>query len=492
MNIRIAARSAQQGSIILISLFVAAIAGVALASYLILTETQNVSIYRSQAWNTALTVTEAGIEDALQLVNRYAGSFEPDDLPKWTNHTAESNWQSLGGGLYYVKRYIPVPTSGGAWQTNSYEVWVTNIANEPKIYATATVPWTFQYASAPQAMFAMIGGNATVISTEGSTASSLPPVRRDVYVKTKLDPLFAVAMAAVDVIDLMGNNIQTDSFDSADPNFSNGGFYPYGQIWKTKANGDVCTDRALINSLNVGNANIKGHVRTGPGVNTITIGPNGSVGDRAWVEGGRKGIQPGRSGTDFNVVFPDVVLPAKPWLPVVKDTKTIDGVSYDYVFADSGTRYYRIDSTIKGNVLVNAPADAIVNILITTSVKLTSQVIRIANTGAKVRVYMAGSQFSLSGNGWIDNQSGIERFYLFGLPTCTSITLGGNSQFYGGVYAPNADYTLGGGGNDTWDFVGASVTRTVKMNGHFNFHFDENLARIGPGRGYIPVSWNER
>jgi len=30
------------------------------------------------------------------------------------------------------------------------------------------------------------------------------------------------------------------------------------------------------------------------------------------------------------------------------------------------------------------------------------------------------------------------------------------------------------------------------MNGHFNFHFDENLARIGPGRGYIPVSWNER
>ncbi len=51
---------------------------------------------------------------------------------------------------------------------------------------------------------------------------------------------------------------------------------------------------------------------------------------------------------------------------------------------------------------------------------------------------------------------------------------------------------MGGGGNDTWDFVGASVSRTVKMNGHFNFHFDENLARIGPGRGYIPVSWNER
>ncbi len=114
---------------------------------------------------------------------------------------------------------------------------MTNTANEPKIYATATVPWTFQYASAPHTMFAMIGGNATVISTEGSTASSLPPVRRDVYVKTKLDPLFAVAMAAVDVIDLMGNNIQTDSFDSADPNFSNGGFYLRTKCGRPKPTG---------------------------------------------------------------------------------------------------------------------------------------------------------------------------------------------------------------------------------------------------------------
>ena len=29
------------------------------------------------------------------------------------------------------------------------------------------------------------------------------------------------------------------------------------------------------------------------------------------------------------------------------------------------------------------------------------------------------------------------------------------------------------------------------MNGHFNFHYDEALARIGPDRGYVPDSWYE-
>jgi arabinogalactan endo-1,4-beta-galactosidase len=52
--------------------------------------------------------------------------------------------------------------------------------------------------------------------------------------------------------------------------------------------------------------------------------------------------------------------------------------------------------------------------------------------------------------------------------------------------------TLGGGGNDKKDFIGASVTKSVKMNGHFNFHYDEYLRTIGPGRGYIPIAWAEK
>jgi len=90
-------------------------------------------------------------------------------------------------------------------------------------------------------------------------------------------PVFAVAITAIGNIDLKGNNISTDGFDSADTNYSIRGLYPWSDLSKTKATGDVWTDGILTNSLSVGNASIKGHVKTGPGVNTIAIGPDGSV-----------------------------------------------------------------------------------------------------------------------------------------------------------------------------------------------------------------------
>ena len=117
--------------------------------------------------------------------------------------------------------------------------------------------------------------------------------------------------------------------------------------------------------------------------------------------------------------------------------------------------------------------------------------IRICSQGATLQIFAVGT-FGLGGGAWIDNASGHpERFYLYGLPTCTSVTFGGNGSFYGCVYAPEAAFGLGGGGSDTWDFVGSSVTQSVQMNGHYNFHFDENLRAIGPARGYIPTEWKE-
>jgi len=49
----------------------------------------------------------------------------------------------------------------------------------------------------------------------------------------------------------------------------------------------------------------------------------------------------------------------------------------------------------------------------------------------------------------------------------------------------------GTGGNNTIDFIGASITKTARMNGHFNFHYDEALRVIGPFRGFIVSSWLE-
>ena len=55
MKIRISPRAAQQASILMVSLLVAAIIGATLASYLVMTQNQNVSIFRSQVWNNCPT-----------------------------------------------------------------------------------------------------------------------------------------------------------------------------------------------------------------------------------------------------------------------------------------------------------------------------------------------------------------------------------------------------------------------------------------------------
>jgi hypothetical protein len=42
-----------------------------------------------------------------------------------------------------------------------------------------------------------------------------------------------------------------------------------------------------------------------------------------------------------------------------------------------------------------------------------------------------------------------------------------------------------------FDFMGGSVTKSVKMNSHFNFHYDETLRRVGPGRGCVATNSKE-
>jgi hypothetical protein len=95
---------------------------------------------------------------------------------------------------------------------------------------------------------------------------------------------------------------------------------------------------------------------------------------------------------------------------------------------------------------------------------------------------MKGSTFNVAGNGIVNDNGNPSSFYYFGLPGNTNIQLAGNGGFVGTIYAPQADLALGGGGNSIYDFIGASVTKSVKMNGHFNFHFAEHLKRIGPFR----------
>jgi len=242
----------QDGSVLIVSLLISAIIGVTLASYLIMMQTQHASVARSQVWNASISLTEAGVEDALALLNKYAGDY--DRLTNWNRgeSLAADNWSALSGNTYYVRRHL-----GGGY----YDVYITNINDTPIITSIGNVPWHYAYNNASPPMVASAGAG---LNYEPKW------IARTVEVKTKFDRLFAVAMAAVKVINLNGKGVATDSFDSADPNYSDNGQYPMGQVNKTKANGDVVTPHTIIDTLNVGNATVKGVVKTGPN-GTISI-----------------------------------------------------------------------------------------------------------------------------------------------------------------------------------------------------------------------------
>jgi hypothetical protein len=304
-----------------------------------------------------------------------------------------------------------------------------------------------------------------------------------VRVHTRRDGVFSKAMVADGQIDLRGNNIQTDSFDSGSTNYSSSGRYDPG---KARDNGDVATNSGLVNSVNVGNADIKGHISTGPG-GSVSIGPQGTVGSKAWVEGGNRGIQPGYVSDDMNVEFGPVGQPYNGSL--MPAAATIATTNYNYVLGP-GVQWWLPSLSMNGNQTMFI-GGGVVTLYVKGDVSISGNAYIYIAPGATLKLYVAGPSADVGGSGVINTSGNAINFQYYGLDSNTSLSFQGNSAYTGTIYAPNADFTLGGGGNETYDFVGASVTKTVSMNGHYNFHYDEALARNGPLRDYIVTAWNE-
>ena len=281
MKIHISPRRSEQGTALLVALFLCMILAVTIAGYLKHSTQQNYLSMRSQVWNTTIAVSEAGVEEALQHLNAN------------TNGLASGDWKQIGTSLYSVSRTLS-PTS-------RYTVTI-DIANalKPLVTSQAFISEPgFAMNSSGSPIFAAV--NATVVDVQPSTIS------RVVQVTAGRSGMFMKAMVAKHQIDMNGQNVMTDSFNSNDPNHSNKGMYPAGNYSKLLDNGDVASNDSIVNAVNVGNANIFGRVSVGPG-GTVSVGSQGGVGTRAW-QAWNNGIQPGYFSDDMNFTFPTITLP---------------------------------------------------------------------------------------------------------------------------------------------------------------------------------------
>lgn len=282
-------------------------------------------------------------------------------------------------------------------------------------------------------------------------------------------PPYPLAIACVTNINLNGNNVMVDSFDSSDPNYSdwntNWGFGTYDQN-KAKANGNVGTDGSLVDVVNIGSAEIYGHVDTGPSgsiqSNIYYIGPLPQSG---------VGPQPGYTNNDMNMVFPDVVLPA--------GASGWQALPTNAVITNSGNYY---SAGVTDNLTIDAPH---VTIYVNGNISIFGNSAIIITTNVlNASLYVAGPSAYIGGNGVINfGPAGAggraAAFNLYGLPSLTSLSIHANSVFVGTIYAPKAAFMIGGG-ISTFDFIGALVANSLVFTGNTRFHFDESLAHSMP------------
>ncbi len=401
----------EQGTVLLVTLTLGVILLIAAVSYLKLVGTQKTVITRSQTWNAALTMAEAGVEEAMAQINASPTNFSANS---WTK-----------SGI----NYGPVTRSliGG-----SYSVSISG-DTAPVIYATG-------YATVP------ITGDKIARAVSVTTAQP--------------QSVFNVAFAAaVNNIRFNGNGIATDSWNSHTTNYSTNGHYDPN---KTRKNGNVASVQGLVD---IGNHTIQGNLYLGP---TASYAGGGTI--------------TGTLYNDFNVKFDAVQLPAG--APGWNIATTTNG---NYDFKVSG------NYTINQNqpIIVEAGVTVTLNVRSTTfdpsSLKIYGGA---ANSGTAIFYFNGPTSATIHGNEDVNPSGRPENLYYYGLGSLTSLTFGGNSDFVGVIYAPNATLTLNGGGNNI-GLIGSAVVNSITMNGHYNFHYDESLANIGVSRGFIATSWQE-
>ena len=443
MRTQIKIHRSRSGSVLMIALVTGGVLGVSMLSYFLLMNHQNTMVHRGQAWNHALTMAEAGVEDALAHLNIDFGTNNPFGNPSqgWSGPVAGpaalDDERSLAGGRYSVLieraagTGFPIITSNGK----------------------VKVPNSSQF------------------------------VERQVQVRCVPKAAYQSAMVVRKDITFNGNNITTDSYDSTSNFYSTSN--RYDQL-KRKAGGDIVSTEGFIN---VGNADIKGKLYTGPiNAGQYSVGPGGSVGDLNW---NGPGIQPGGwYFNDFNADFTPVGVPdskpeASSW--ALSTIASGSGSKPKTNFLQGGYAYLHA-----GELKLTKTTDRIVvtgdaKLYVTGNISIAGQIV--VEPGATLKLYAAGasSQFK------IVNAAGVaSAFQYYGLPSNTQITWTGNSEFIGVVYAPNANLKLSGGGSGALgnDFQGSMVVNAISLVGNFSFHFDEALKKIIPS-GWVVTRWEE-
>ena len=419
--------AALRGNVLIMTLVFFGIVAVTTAGYLNLAKSRTLMRARSTAWNTAIPVLEAGIEEGFTHLQ--------DD----SNATTANGWTSdtVGGQ--------PVLTKSRTFPDGSYffVTLYTALKNRPLIYYSVFVPAPLSAGYLSRTVRVVVTNQAT----------------------------FANAIAAKSTISLSGSAV-VDSFDSSSTNGSTGGRY---DPTKRTADAPVVTDSTANPAITVSTAHIYGHADTGPGGTVTTAG--GTVGDLAWSTN-HTGIQPGYTNTDMNVAYVDAALPS-PFSPTTPFPGNVGTTNYSYLL-DSGS--YRLSQlSLSTNQVMYVRGNAVLYSAGNITVRLGGYIY--LAPGASLKLYGGGSKTVFSGGGVVNGTGNAASFSYYGLTNNTTITYRGSTAFVGTVYAPEANFTLSGSGG----MCGAAIVNSFLSSGGSSLHYDLALSGAQSGPRYLAI-----
>jgi len=419
--------SNERGSVLLGALVILGLLALTLMATLNMVSTQRNIVNRTQKWNLAIPMCEAGVEDAMAHLN-YTG----------TTNLGSDGWALTTNGTYFRSNSL---TSAGFYST------------------------TISTASPP------------VIISQGYVLdpSKSNYLTRTVQVNTRQNGQFPDGILSKGSIVLSGG-AKVDSFNSTDTTYSTGGVY---DPTKSEANAKVYSTGTTAGIIAVGTSKIYGSVDTGPGGTATVAG--GAVGDAAW-DASNSGIETGHSAADVNTIVPDVTLPSMAGA-LTPTSGAAGGTNYTYALR-GGNYTMNTDPSIGGGkaIVVTAPSTLYVNNTFTVS---GSGFIYIA-PGASLQLYVTGPKCDITGGGVVNGALTAPNCQIWCMPTCTEVTTSGSSGYIGTIYAPEAAITVSGSAATSGAMVGGSFV----ISGSGTIHYDEALGGPG-GYKFLAASWQE-
>lgn len=513
--------SRRAGSVLVVTLLISVIIGMTLAAFMDLSSAQHRSVIRSGVWNSCIPMAESGLEEALTHVFLNSTNLATQGWTQSTTGLTMSNGVALTGTVYYKSRTLNggnflAAIQGGATPT------LTVQGSMPKpLSSTDMIVRTIEVRTVGGALFARgLVARGSINWNGGIVSDSFDSQNSARSTNGRYDPAKRNDNGSIGSVE---GNVDVGSSGTI---YGSAGTGPTGTI--TTGPHAAVGDAAYIagggtgiqaghsqNDLNVAFPDAavpftSGYTIPGGGnvVNISSITTNSTASNSL----SYPTTPPGPVTTNYPT---SSTFPSSTTYPVTtnviatttkkgKVTTTTYSTNYTYTqFTWTATSYstnystnyyehildtgdYYLSGIANANVLVRGNARLWVDGSVSQA---GGKAFTISNTGS-LQMWVRDS-ISFSGNAAANTTYDALRMRMYGLPTCSSVSFSGNAEFTGTLYAPAADLRFNGGGMDRADFMGAAIVGSAQLNGHFEFHYDENLGRNGPSSSFVIDSWVE-